>query len=96
MKPCCRPSALFEDVCAVAALFCKPMAKCGDGRAVNLVAYFNQIMLHFADGEEAFTAFRPAADLRFFSFALFNEFKDRLLNALDGIADAAPESANIK
>ena len=65
------------------------------GMCSDLVAYFNQIAPYFAGGEETFTACRPAADLCFFSLAQFNEFKDRLLNALDGIADAAPESASI-
>ena len=58
------------------------------GRKRHMVAYFNQIAPYFAGGEEAFTACRPAADLRLFSVAQFNEFKDRLLNAHDGIADA--------
>ena len=60
------------------------------------MAYFNQIVPYFSGGEEAFTACRPAADLRFFSLAQFNEFKDRLLNALGRIANASPESASIK
>ena len=61
-----------------------------------LVAYFYQMTPCFAGGEEAFKACRPAAGLHLFSLVQPNEFKDRFLNTLDGIAYAAPEPASIK
>ena len=62
----------------------------------GLVADFSQIVPYLTGGEEAFKVCRPTADLRIFSFVQFNEFRDRLLNPLDGIVDAAPEPASIK
>ena len=67
-----------------------------DDRHRNLMSNFNPIVPHLTGGEEAFTACRPAAGLHLCSVAQFNEFQDWLLNPLDGIADAAPESASTK
>ena len=66
------------------------------GPAMPLVVYFNQMKPYFSAGEEAFKACRPVVGFRLFSLVKFNEFKDRLLNTLDGIAYAAPEPASIK
>ena len=60
------------------------------------VADFSQIVPYLTDGKDAFKVCRPAAGPCTFSFAQFYEFRDRLLNPLDGIVDAAQESASIK
>ena len=57
---------------------------------------FSQIVPYLTGGEEVFKVCRPTAGIRIFSFVQFNEFRDRLLNPLDGIVDAAPEPASIK
>ena len=61
-----------------------------------LVVDFGQIVPYLTGGKEAFKFCRPAAGLRIFSFVQFNEFRDRLLNPLDRIADAEPEPPSIK
>ena len=60
-----------------------------------LVAYLSQIAPYLAGGRGIQTC-RPAVSLLLFSVVQLNEFQDRLLYPLDGIADAAPDPAGIK
>ena len=89
---CLRPASSFKLI----RLIVEAENPWPQSASFTLVAYFNQMAPYFVGEEEAFKACRPAVGFRLFSLVQFNEFKDRLLNTLDGIVDAAPEPESVK
>ena len=75
---------------------CRPSKSVSNNSNKPLVVFFSRIVPCLAGDDEARGTCHSVSELRFSPFVQFNEFQERLLNPLDGIAVAAPNPASVE